>query len=195
MLCGVYRSAVAAAAVGVFVAACTPSEASPDVHDDATPIDGPVITAPPERSSRFCIEMVALDDRLTALDAADSGDLILNTYLELADEVPTPIAEEFRAVIVSLQTPAGPTTTITTTASTTASANASTPGSAAPLSDAPDHTDFEPFEAFDGEGYLPGENPSDRVTAYVDTICRGTANNPGPPPTDPVEDITLTDDG
>ena len=37
----------------------------------------------------------------------------------------------------------------------------------------------------DGEGAPVADTPSERLAAYVDFVCRGTANNPGPPDTQP----------
>lgn len=34
----------------------------------------------------------------------------------------------------------------------------------------------------DAEGRTPELSPVDRIAAYVEEICRGVVNNPGPPP-------------
>jgi hypothetical protein len=39
------------------------------------------------------------------------------------------------------------------------------------------------------EGYLPSDDPTARLSAYVDYTCGGSLNNPGPPATQPFDDI------
>jgi len=123
----------------------------------------------------YRLEMVALDDRL-AEGSTDSGDLIHDTYLNLVDVVPPEIALEFRTVLANLQAP--PPSVSTT--------------SIAPFITAPHRDSVTTTVApFDGEGYLPSDSPEERISDYLDTVCRGVANNPGPPPTVPDGGITI----
>ena len=50
-----------------------------------------------------------------------------------------------------------------------------------PTSDASDVTAADG----DGEGAVPADTPSERLADYVELTCRSTANNPGPPETEP----------
>ena len=65
------------------------------------------------------------------------------------------------------------------------------PAGAAP----PDATVFTggsiPIEGDDtsDEGYLPSDNPTARLSAYVDYTCGGSLNNPGPTATQPLDDV------
>jgi hypothetical protein len=130
----------------------------------------PSVTAPAERRTPFCQAMIELSDRLETDPPDDVTALIVETYTAIADEVPDAIAGDFGAVLTALRTGTDP------TARTTAPA-ASPPPSSDPLSD---------------EGFLPSDDPADQVSAWVDANCRDVQNNPGPPATQPLQDITPT---
>ncbi len=150
-------------------------EPAADGQTDATvPIAS--VTVPPERLTPFCQAMIDLADRLETDPPDDVGALIIETYEGIVDEVPPEIANEFDAVLAALRTGADPEVPETTIPP------AATSG---PLT-----TDGDPF--FE-EGYLPDADPSRRVNAYVQFACRDTANNPGPPATQPLDDIVVDD--
>lgn len=203
---------VVAAALGVAaLTACTPfgssdEETSADVADEAVERTVPV---PPERLTPFCGAMIGLADRLENDPPDDIEGEIIETYESIADEVPAELQVDFEVVLAELRGEPIPTvaTSPPTSApapdaddsgtdgfrpedeSTSAPATATTvdgavgasttapdaaPGSSVPLGD-----------AFFDEGRLPGETPAERINGYVDFVCRGNQNNPGPPATEP----------
>jgi hypothetical protein len=175
----------------VAVAAC--SSDGDDVADDAS-TDGPPVpsvTVPPERLTPFCAAMIELADRLETDPPDDARTLILDTYLGIVDDVPPAIESEFRAVIAELQGEAPPTTSTTTTSTTSTTTTVAT--DAAPASAVSSSLPEPGVEDFDAEGRLPGDSPSERVSDFVLFTCRGSDNNPGPPATEPVDDVVVDD--
>lgn len=148
----------------------------------------PSVSVPPERLTPFCEAMIELADRLETDPPDDAGPVILEAYLQIVDDVPPAIESEFRAVIAELQGDAPPTTTGTTSTTTSTTISTTTePGSTAAPS-------VPGVEDFDAEGRLPGESPSERVSDYVLFACRDSDNNPGPPATEPLDDVVVVDD-
>jgi hypothetical protein len=151
--------------------------------DDAAPLDDeglsvPSVTVPSERRTPFCEAMIELADRLETDPPDDTGAVILETYLEILDEVPAEIENEFQAVIAQLQS--GDATAVSSTAVGTGSVE---------VSSSPPAT----LEDFDAEGRLPGDSPAERVSDFVLFTCRDSDNNPGPPATEPLGEIVVDD--
>ena len=175
-------TAVAALALG---ACSSGDDAGSEAADGEVQI--PVVSVPPERLTPFCAAMIELADELEDDPPDDTGEVILAAYLEIVDEVPPEIADEFRAVIADLQGGTPATTTPTTTTPTT-------PTSVPPTSLEPGVATSAPLEDFDAEGRLPGDSPGERVNDYVRFVCRDSDNNPGPPATQPLVDVELDDE-
>lgn len=167
---------VAVAVVALATTACTnlTGDDADDATGDATAIEIPVpsVTVPPSRLTPFCQGMIALAERLDTDPPDDVEALILDTYLDLVDDVPPEIEADFLAVVADLQGEPGPTGEPgpSATTSDTATGDPATAGDPSNL---------------DEEGRTPPDDPSQRLNAYVDATCRGVDNNPGPPPTEP----------
>lgn len=129
--------------------------------------------------------MIDLGDRLEQDPPDDIEAEIIETYEEIADEVPAAIREDFDAVLAELRGEASPTATAADTPTTTR-----TP--APPQTDA-SGASLPPGDAFFDEGYDPDDDPALRLNAYVDFECRDVANNPGPPATQPLADPETTE--
>jgi hypothetical protein len=199
-------------------AACTADgAASQDTTPDFLPIV-PEQTAPADRLTPFCQAMNDINDRLESDPPADIEGFVLERYRSLLDEVPDIIAVDFAAVLADLEgNPMVPPSTgpiptpdeVTTPGSTTpgsttpTTAEVTTPGSTAPGSTAPHSTTPGPTtpgptvappegDELSDEGYAPGDTPAERVNSYVAFVCRDTANNPGPPATEPLLAPTTT---
>ncbi len=132
--------------------------------------------------------MIDLSGTLETDPPADVDALIIETYTDIADEVPAEISDEFNAVLANLKREplpviepdiSQPSTTIALAVETTALSGDTQPG---------ESTIPEGDEFFD-EGYLPGDDPAERVNTYVDLVCRDNQNNPGPPATQPHDGI------
>jgi hypothetical protein len=150
--------------------ACTGDDSgtTPTAADAGAPGDtGPTTTS--ARSTPFCAGMIELAERLEEADNDDdTATLIRSTYADLADVVPDEIRADFEAVRQLLvdQTELGRATTTSAPVATSAASDATTADG-------------------DGEGLLPSDNPTERLADYVELTCWSTANNPGPPETEP----------
>lgn len=163
--------AAVSGAVVLLSAACTPdTSSSGDDSDEADDVPGATVTVPPERMTPFCEAMIGLSDRIETDPPDDVEALVIETYLEIEDEVPADIAPDFAAVLAELQGEPLPSSTI------------------AEDSVAPTVADGD----LSDEGYLPSDNPTARLSAYVDYTCGGSLNNPGPPATQPFDDVIPT---
>ena len=159
--------------------ACTPDTSSSDDEEAVeAAVPSGTVAAPPERLSPFCEAMIGLSDQLETDPPDDVEALIIETYLDIEDEVPADIAPDFAAVLADLQDP--PASAVGDDPESTSEVPVS---SVAATVDDDDESD---------EGYLPSEDPTARLSAYVDYTCGGSLNNPGPPATQPLEDITPT---
>ena len=162
---------VAAIAVAVLAAACTPGGTSSDGdEEDATTGQLPsvTVTIPPSRLTPFCQAMIDLNERLENDPPDDVEAEIIDTYEGILGEVPAEIRTDFDAVLADLRGEA-PASTGDPDAPTT---SLGTPTSD-PLAD---------------EGRAPGDDPAERLSAYVDFACRSIENNPGPPATQPLSE-------
>lgn len=173
--------AAAAAAIGACSGDGEPS--GDDVDDGRAGVPIPSVTVPASRGTPFCRTMIDLSDRLET-DPPPSGaattELIIETYESIADDVPDAIAVDFAAVLAGLR---GETPDEDDAVATTEPAPPPTG----------DTVEGEPPEgdAFFEEGYSPDDDPALRVNEYVEFACRDSVNNPGPPPTQPLDEIVL----
>lgn len=175
------RTGQTAAAVGIalLVVACIPGASSDDQLEPVPGVPSGTVAIPPERLTPFCQAMNDLSDRLETDPPSDVSGLIIETYTEIADQVPAEISNEFAAVLAELQgdpLPVPPVDTVET----------STPTDVA----GPDDSLALEDDEFPDEGWLPGDDPAERLNAYVEFTCRDSLNNPGPPATQPLDDIT-----
>ena len=170
-------SAIAVVAVALGLAgvtsACTgddddtaPTTAGPQTPDDT----GPTTTS--ARNTAFCAGMNDLAERLDGADETDdTSAMIRSAYADLDAAVPDEIRADFEAVRALLVAQAEGVAAATTDVPVT-------------TSDPEDPTDATAAEG-DGEGAAVLDTPSERLAAYVELSCRSTANNPGPPETQP----------
>jgi hypothetical protein len=145
----------------------------PSSADAITPESVPV-SVPAERSSPFCEAISELSARLANDPPDDPNQMIIDTYTELRDDVPSAIAVDFNAILTSLRT-GEPIPSIPESA-TASSETASSPS--------PDASVIDPG-TLDEEGVLPGATPGERIQDYVAFTCLGVGNNPGPQATAP----------
>lgn len=150
------------------LAACTSGLTSaPEATDPDAP-DRPVV-APlePVGTTPFCRAMTDLADRLENDPPDDVAAAIIDVYEDMLDVVPDVVRPDLMAVLADLRGEAPGTGTTP----------GSTPGSSLPEGDPlPD------------EGWRPDDSPAGRLNAYVEFECRAVVNNPGPPPTQPLDD-------
>ena len=164
----------------ILASACIPSGAD-DEPDEAIPVvPSGTVAIPPERLTPFCQAMIDLSETLETDPPDDIDALIVETYTDIVDDVPVEISNVFNAVLANLLDNPVPTTT---GSSTTTPAATSGDGSA------PESSLSREGDDFFAEGYLPGDDPAERLNAYVDFECRDIQNNPGPPATQPLGDI------
>jgi hypothetical protein len=166
-------------AIGVAVLALSAScSSNDDAQSDSTDVtSGPVRTVPvpPERQSPFCKAISTLDDQLNAAaSGTDTTLMIIDAYTKMVDDVPADIKNEFMSVLAALQAdpsgaeatlPTTPETAVTTPPPSVDAASTTTPGV--------------------DEGYLPDDDASSRLNAYIQFACRDNQNNPGPSDTQP----------
>jgi hypothetical protein len=159
---------VCGAVVAVLLAGCSSDDdAAPGTTlDDQGALQ--TVAIPPERSSPFCEAINDLNRRLdAAAPDADTGEMIIDTYSSIVDDVPAEIRDDFLSVLAALQ--AGPASTAPSTTSASSLPQSSTV------------TTIEDFE----EGYTPDDEAALRLNAYLASACTDTLNNPGPSPTQP----------
>lgn len=169
------------------VTGCTPGATSSGEDDDSSAAEAPAatVTIPPVRLTPFCQAMIDLADRLEEDPPDDVEAEIIATYEQIEDEVPAEIRDDFDAVLADLRgeaPPLPPSTTDDVTTDVPPVATSTDPSDGAP-----------PGDPFFDEGYEPADDPAVRLGAYVDLVCRDVANNPGPPPTQPLSEPTTTD--
>lgn len=170
------RRCLPAIAASILVGGCVSDGERTDGAESVATVPIASVTIPPERLTPFCQAMIDLADRLETDPPDDVDALIIETYESIVDDVPEEIATEFDAVLIALRSGEDPEVPVRTSPPATASGPLTTEG-----------------DEFYEEGYLPDDNPSRRVNAYVQFACRDTANNPGPPPTQPLDDIAVVD--
>jgi hypothetical protein len=166
--------ALGAAVLALMAGSCS---SDGDTQSGATFAEaGPVrtVAVPTERLSPFCQSIADLDAQLNAAAAdADTSRMIIDAYSSMVDFVPGEIRNDFLAVLAALQAdPAGATVTLATS-----------PGTAV-TTPAPSASVASTLEGFE-EGYLPDDDASSRLNAYIQFVCRDSQNNPGPADTEP----------
>jgi hypothetical protein len=132
------------------------------------------VAVPAERLSPFCESIADLDEQLNAAPAdADTSKMIIDAYSSMVDLVPEEIRNDFLSVLAALQAdPGGATVTLATTPDTALTTPPPSVSTASTL------LGFE-------EGYLPDDDASSRLNAYIQFACRDSQNNPGPADTEP----------
>ena len=166
---------VAIAAVLVaLVAGCSSDD---DAQSDSTFAEtGPLrtVAVPAERLSPFCESIADLGEQLNAAPAdADTSQMIIEAYSSMVELVPEEIRNDFLSVLAALQAdPSGATATLATTPDTAVTTPPPSVSTASTL------LGFE-------EGYLPDDDASSRLNAYIQFACRDSQNNPGPADTEP----------
>jgi hypothetical protein len=153
--------------------------ASGDTVEPQTQV--PSVTIPAERLTPFCQAMIDLSDRLETDPPDDATALIVSVYEDISDEVPVEILDDFDAVLTALRDGSAASVPVAVT-------------SDAPSPSTPDEgpSPVATGDEFFDEGYSPDEDPATRLNDYVDFACRDSVNNPGPPATQPLEDIAPT---
>ena len=177
----------------VCLAACTRTGGDDTSDADDAAVEAPDVTEPASRASPFCQRMLDLDAELPDDPAIDTREQVLAAYTAALPDVPPEIDAEFRVVLAALE--AGPDATSSNTTTNTdvsvLDAPPTTPVGSATSGRTPEagigsSTTLPSAEAlYPEEGWLPDDDPAARVNAYIDFACRGTTNNPGPPPTEP----------
>lgn len=177
------------------VAACTPDTSSSDEPVENPAVPSGTVAIPAERLTPFCEEMVALGERLLTDPPDDETAYIIESYHAIEDDVPAEISADFEAVLAGLE--GRPIPTIDPD-DTTLDAPESTPmiDSSTPIVTAPPATDASgsvvPQDTTSSdEGYIPSDEPVERLNEYVDLVCRDSQNNPGPPPTQPLDAVPV----
>lgn len=176
--------------VAAAIAGCTESSGSDEdgrTGEPASVADG-TVPVPPSRLTPFCQEMIDLADRLETDPPDDVEAEIIDTYESIDDEVPDVLRADFDVVLAELRGEPVVTVIATDPPTTTDPPTPTAVTIAPPATDETGATLPVGDDSFD-EGRLPGETPAERINAYVDFECRASQNNPGPPPTEPL-DIT-----
>jgi hypothetical protein len=155
-----------------------------DAHSDSTFAETAqvrTVAVPPERLSPFCQSIADLDERLNAAPAnTDTSEIIIDAYSSMVDVVPEEIRNDFLSVLAALQAdPTGATATLATTPDTAVTTPPPSVSTASTL---------QGFE----EGYLPDDDASSRLNAYIQFTCRDSQNNPGPADTEPAPPVSST---
>ena len=161
-------------ALALFAGACSSDD---DTQSGSTLVEsGPVrtVAVPAERLTPFCQSITDLDERLNAAAADDdTSQMIIEAYSSMVDVVPEEIRADFMSVLAALQAdPSGVDATFPTTPDT------------AVTTPAPSVSTGSTFPGVD-EGYLPDDDASSRLNAYIQFACRDSQNNPGPADTEP----------
>lgn len=173
--------AVFVVVAGGVMTGCTggDSPASGDTVGPQPPV--PSVTIPAERLTPFCQAMIDLSDRLETDPPDDATALIVSVYEDISDQVPVEIVDDFDAVLTALRDGSAASVPVPVTSEATSDSTADQASSPLATGD----------EFFD-EGYSPADDPATRLNDYVDFTCRDSVNNPGPPATQPLEDIRPT---
>jgi hypothetical protein len=177
-------------ATSLLTLACTPTGPSEaDDGPDAVEPSEETVPIPEVRLSPFCRTMIDLAAELETDPPDDVTQTIIDTYEEILPDVPAVLRADFEVVLADLRGEPVVTAPATETPPTTFAMPELPPatdqsGATIPVGD--------PFA--DEGRRLPGETPSERISGYVDFACRGNQNNPGPPPTEPLEAPTTSAD-
>ena len=126
-----------------------------------------------EVDSPWCVALLDLDE-----PDGPAGDDLVSAYRSIAAGAPAALAADLlgAAVLIEAGSPLVGGEEIGTT-------------STLPVTSDPSLTLPEDFDA---EGRPLEDDPRLRVASYVETVCRATGSNPGPPPTQPLLGIDGT---
>ncbi|MEZ5297784.1 MAG: hypothetical protein R2697_16345 [Ilumatobacteraceae bacterium] len=179
-------------------AACTPTGASETTDTTEPEVVVPEVTEPAIRLTPFCQQMIALDESLPDDPAIDRGDQVLRgvpggaarraardrgrvprRHRRPRDRHP-PHGARRRGRDDTRPRP------------DRAHRHRAARRHRAALAVRVDHPAVG-GTARRGGGLAPDDDPAARVNAYIDFACRGTANNPGPPATQPGAVVTTTE--
>ena len=121
------RPAVGRTAVAVTTVVLSSCSSGDDAAPGTTLDDSETlrtVAVPPERLSPFCEAINDLNERLdSAAPDADTGEMIVDTYSSIVDEVPAEIRDDFLSVLAGLQAdPSGTANDTTTITSSTGAA-------------------------------------------------------------------------
>lgn len=196
----------------LLLVACIPNEASTDEATIDPAVPSGTVAIPAQRLTPFCQALIDLSERLETDPPDDPEALILETYLEVADDVPAEIADDFGAVLAGLQGRPLPTVAPDSVPPSSPGADSTDPPATDPAVTDPPVTDppvtdpavtdpadgsvLPPADAGFDEGRFNSDTPSQRLNDYVTFVCRDSDNNPGPAATQPLDDIApATSDG
>lgn len=182
-----HRPLLALACAAIALVGCTPFGDPADEPDEGASAERPeaTVTIPAARTTPFCQAMIDLADRLESDPPDDARSVIVETYESIGADVPDVIRQDFDAVLADLRANRVP------TPDPDDSAVATTFDPGPPVTDERGAT-LPPGDPFFDEGYDPEDTPALRLNAFVDFECRDVANNPGPPPTQPLTDPGTT---
>jgi len=161
--------------------ACIPNGSDDDPIKAVPGVPTGTVAIPAERLTPFCQAMIDLSERLETDPPSDVDAYIIEAYSDIADQVPPEIANEFDAVLARLEGLPVPTIEPDAAGPSTTDQTATTAGT--------DSTLVREGDEFFEEGYVPGDDPAERLNAYVNFACRDIQNNPGPPATQPLSEI------
>lgn len=181
----------------LLLVACIPNEASTDEATIDPAVPSGTVAIPAQRLTPFCQALIDLSERLETDPPDDAEALILETYLEVADDVPAEIADDFGAVLAGLQGRPLPTVAPDSVPPSSPGADSTDPPVTDPaVTDPADGSVLPPADAGFDEGRFNSDTPSQRLNDYVTFVCRDSDNNPGPAATQPLDDIApATSDG
>jgi hypothetical protein len=174
-----WRRVVVIGAIVLATTACTPDRSASDDAATNPAVPSGTVAIPESRLTPFCQAMIDLSDRLETDPPDDVDALIIETYTDIEDEVPAEILPDFQAVLADLEGEPVPSIDPVVTPPSTGPADGSG-GSIAPGSD-----------SFYEEGYTPRDDPAGRLNGYIDFACRDNQNNPGPPATQPLDQLVV----
>ena len=167
-----------AASMALFSSCVFDGSEAPEEEDASDPTPVASVVIPTERLSPFCQAMIDLTDRVRSGDVVDDAEIV-ETYRSISADVPAEIADDFSMVLQALETGApAPTDPPRATIETLLVPETSGPNTSVPAGVAVD------------ERFVRDGSPADRINSYVAFTCRDSDNNPGPPPTQPLDPVS-----
>ena len=149
--------------------------------------DDPVLPDPTVPTSEPCATLLAVDD--PANDTLADAE-VAERYEAIVDLVPDSLRVDLILVIAGLRSEAVdiPEREIVMEETTATRPTVAPDQTSADAPTTTERVDVDPevLEALETEPDAEGRSipllPVERIAAYVDEVCRGTSNNPGPPP-------------
>jgi hypothetical protein len=182
------------------------SEPTTEEVGDSDPVPGESVVIPTERLTPFCQAMIDLTDRVRAGDV-DATEIV-EAYRAIEDDVPAELADDFALVLEALEAgapaPTDPPRGTIQTVPRSETTPPSTDESAATTEPPPTQPPTTDDDSLSGESSVPttvvvderfdrDDSPAERINSYVSFTCRASDNNPGPPPTQPLDGPPATD--